>query len=227
MKKPMFSVVPLLILCFILVFYGYSKNYSKSSQPAAVTKGPAVEIDGIKWTQVLYWDFANGSYPSSWGWGDWDVVDGILEGQDPDGSISVYFFPFDHDANFILETKVQFIQKTSMHDVEAQLLTRDSRKLNYESGMVLFAKENNATVRHMANKIDYVYETFRVDMEINYREWYVMKFMVYNGLVKAFVNDVQVYISNNSFPVGTYHEPHLAVKSGMAKFEYVKILTVK
>jgi hypothetical protein len=224
MKKLMFSVVPLLILCFILVFYGYSKNYSKSPQSAVVTKGPVVEIEGVNWTQVLYWDFANDSYRGSWGWGDWDVVDGMLEGRDPNGSISVYFFPFNHEANFILETKVQLIQEKSIHDVEAQLLTRDSRKLNYESGMVLFAKQNNVTVRHMAKKIDYVYETFPVDMEINYGEWYVMKFVVYNGIVKAFVNDVQVYISNDSFPVGTYHEPHLAVKSGVAKFEYVKIL---
>lgn len=222
----MFFIILLLISCVLLLYYGFSKLYSKDLQTTAVTNGPAVEIDGINWTQVLHWDFANGSYRGSWGWGDWDVVDGVLEGQDLDGSISVYFFPFDHDANFILETKVQLVQKTPMHDVEVQLLTRDSKKLHYESGMVLFAKENNVTVRHMVNKIDYVYETFRVDMEINYREWYVMKFMVYKGVVKAFVNDVQVYISNDNFPIGTYHEPHLAVKSGIAKFEYVKILAI-
>ena len=34
MKKLLFSVVTLLVLCVILVFYGYTKNYSKNHQPA-------------------------------------------------------------------------------------------------------------------------------------------------------------------------------------------------
>lgn len=59
----------------------------------------------------------------------------------------------------------------------------------------------------MVNKTDYVYETSGINMNITYGEWYVMRFIVYNGFVKAFVNDIRVYVSNSSFPIGEYHEP--------------------
>ncbi|UCF08371.1 MAG: hypothetical protein JSW28_01385 [Thermoplasmata archaeon] len=188
---------------------------------------PTVVIDGVNWTQMLFWNFSNGYYHDDRSWGEWALVDGILEGYDPEGNISVYFFPFFHGGNFTMETKVRFIERAEIRDVEAQLLTRDSHLLNYESGMVLFAEVNGLTVRHMANKINYVHENLNVDMNITYGEWYVMRFTVYNGTVSAFVNDVRVYISNITYPVGEYHEPHLAVSCGTAGFEYVRILVLE
>jgi len=187
---------------------------------------PSIVVDGVTWSQVLYWNFKDGFYPNGWSWGSWNITDGTLEGRDPSGEFSVYFFPFTHGGDFILETKATFIQGTEAH-VNAQLLTRDSNKINFESGMITFVKENRITVRHMANKINYVYETFYIDMDMTHGEWYVMRFMVYDGKVKAFLNALQVYYSKYSYPVGVYREPHLAVQYGIVRFEYVKIFTLE
>jgi len=40
--------------------------------------------------------------------------------------------------------------------------------------------------------------------------------------MRAFVNDNEIYDSNSRFPVTTYEEPHLAVRYGVAAFEYVR-----
>ena len=89
--------------------------------------------------------------------------------------------------------------------------------------MVLFAEQNRVTVRHMTHRIDYVYRPFDMNMTATYGEWYVMRLIVNDGIVRAFVDETEVYASNDSFPVGEYHEPHLAVRYAIARFEYVKI----
>ena len=214
-EKKLKKVIYLAFLVFIL-FGSYVFYLNRQSQlPTAV-------IDGVTWTQVLYWVFEDGFYPTGWGRGNWSIVDGMLEGRESEGGFSLYFFPFTHGGDFILETKVKILEGLD-GDVEVQLLTRDSDKINFESGMVLFAGWNKVTVRHMADKIDYVYRPFGMNMTVNYGEWYVMRFVVYKGIVRAFVNEVQVYASNDSYPVGEYHEPHLAVRYAIAAFEYVKI----
>jgi len=43
------------------------------------------------------------------------------------GTFSVYFFPFTHGGDFVLETEVRFIEGSD-DDVEIQLLTRDSER---------------------------------------------------------------------------------------------------
>ena len=182
-----------------------------------------IMLDGVAWNQVMHWDFADGLYPEGWGLGDWGIVDGELEGRESEGEFSIYFFPFTHGGQFILEAKFRFAEGLDS-DVEVQLLTRDSKEINFESGMVLFAEEKKVTVRHMANRIDYVYKPFNTNLSIDYGEWYVMRFMVYNGTVGAFVNETEIYSSNESYPVGEYHEPHLAVRNTIARFEYIKIL---
>ncbi|MDH5688907.1 MAG: hypothetical protein OEZ48_13740 [Candidatus Bathyarchaeota archaeon] len=50
--------------------------------------------------------------------------------------------------------------------------------------------------------------------------------MSLNGRMRAFVDDNEIYDSNSSFPTTTYGEPHLAVRYGVALFEYVRILTI-
>lgn len=50
--------------------------------------------------------------------------------------------------------------------------------------------------------------------------------MVHQGVVKAFVDDVQIYESNERLPVGEYREPHLAVGYGIARFEYIRVYVV-
>ena len=40
--------------------------------------------------------------------------------------------------------------------------------------------------------------------------------------MRAFVNDNEILDFNSSFPVTSYGEPHLAVRYGVAAFEYVR-----
>jgi len=98
-----------------------------------------------------------------------------------------------------------------------------SEQVNYESGLVILPEMDQAIVRHMADKIDYVYTAFPINISLAYGEWYVMRFMLHSGTVRVFVNETQVYVSNESYPVGEYHEPHLAVRYAVARFEYVRV----
>lgn len=214
MRRTSYLAILLLILCVSLVLY-----FSQQGQPKTII------LDGVTWTEVLYWSFSDGLYPDGWGWGNWSIVDGVLEGRESDGEFSVYFFPFTHGGDFILETKFMFVEGLNS-DVEVQLLTRDSSEINSESGMVLFAGRNDVTVRHTTNEIDYVYRPFSTNLSIDYGEWYVMRFMIHSGTVRAFVNETQVYVSNRSYPVGEYHEPHLAVRYIVARFEYLRVYVI-
>ena len=214
MRRTSYSAILLLILCVSLVFY-----FSQQGQPRTTMLG------GVTWTEVLYWSFKDGLYPDGWGWGNWSIVDGVLEGRESEGAFSVYFFPFTHGGDFVLETRFMFIKGLNS-DVEVQLLTRDSCEINFESGMVLFAGRSEVTMRHTANKIDYVYRPFSMNLSIDYGEWYVMRFMIHSGTVRLFVNETQVCVSNESYPVGEYHEPHLAVRYTVARFEYFKVFVL-
>jgi hypothetical protein len=198
-------------------------------QPSGEQKPrPTVVIDGVTWVQSTYWNFSDGLYPSGWSWGNWSLVDGELEGRDPEGDVAVYFFPFTHRGDFILETEVKFVEGAESRDAEAQLLTRESENVNFTSGMVLFVEENAVTVRHMADKFDCINsDPFTINMNITYGEWYVMRFMVHEGVVKAFVNGVQVFKSDESYPVTQYHEPHLTVMFGVVRFKYVRGFVVE
>jgi len=142
------------------------------------------------------------------------------------GEESVYFLPVTHGGNFVLETRVKLIQGYHHVYAAAQLLTRDSSKQNYESGMALLPELDQAIVRHMADRVDYVYKAFEVNMSIDYGEWYLMRLMVHDGRMRAFVDGNEIYESNSSFPVTSYGEPHLAVRYAVAVFEYVRILTI-
>jgi len=211
------------ILYFTLAFavvFGFSTLYYIQNLQ------PTVEIDGITWRQVLYWDFEDGLYPSGWGWGNYSIIEGKLQIEDLTGQESVYFLPVTHGGDFVLETKLKLVQGHHPVYAAVQLLTRDSSKQNYESGMVLLPELDQAIVRHMAIGTDYVYKAFEINMRIDYGEWYVMRLMVLNGRMRAFVDGNEIYDSNSSFPVGTYGEPHLAVGYGVAVFEYVRILTM-
>ena len=185
---------------------------------------PTIEFDGVTWTQVLDWDFEDGFFPGGWGWGNYSIVDGKLEIEDLTGDESVYILPVRHGGDFLLEAKVKIVRGFHLCYVAAQLITRDSEQVNYESGLAILPGMNQAIVRHMANGIDYVYTAFPINMTIDYDKWYVMRLMVHNGVVKAFLNGTQIYVSNSAFPAGEYREPHLAVRYGVAQFEHLKIL---
>jgi hypothetical protein len=124
-----------------------------------------------------------------------------------------------------LGTKVKLVQGYHPVYAAAQLLTRDSNKQDYESGMALL-EVDQAIVRHMADRVDYVYKAFEINMSMDYSEWYLMRLMVHSGRMREFVDDYEIYDSNSSFPVTSYEEPHLAVRYAVALFEYVRILTI-
>ena len=133
----------------------------------------------------------------------------------------VYFLSVSAGGGFLLETKVRIVRGFHPFYVAAQLITRDSEQVNCESGLVILPEMDQAIVRHMANKIDYIYTAFPANTTIDYK-WYTMRLIVRDGVVKAFVDDVQILISNSSLPTGEYREPHLAVRYETAQFECVK-----
>jgi len=184
----------------------------------------------------LNWDFSDGLYPDGWGWGEWQIENGILTGDDPDGNCAVYFLPFTHSGNVILETKTRLRRNTVDHHVEAQLLTRDDRAVHSESGMAIIAEENRVDVRHMVETVRYIREILPSENRFFCDQWYVMRFIFQDGKIDAYVDGEHVFSSEHHalrddvldstagvYPVAVYHEPHLAVRYGMAQFEYVKI----
>ncbi len=215
--------------CLLMIYYASSTLHTQNlgaRRPPVVIEGPSVEIDGRNWTQVLDWDFSNGSYPSGWGWGEWEIIDELLTGRDPDGAIAVYFIPFTHGGDFVLETKVRFVRGDETHDTEAHLLTRDNANIELESGMVFFANNDRMNVRHMVEMTDLLHETVTTSVSTSYDQWYVLRFMMHDGQLKAFLDGEELYVSKDRFPVGIYEEPHLAVRYGTVQFEYVKIYAI-
>lgn len=61
----------LIVLCGFSIFYFIQQNQL-----------PTVMIDEVTWTQVLHWYFKNGFCPNGLGWGNWNIVDGMLEERD-------------------------------------------------------------------------------------------------------------------------------------------------
>jgi cellulose synthase/poly-beta-1,6-N-acetylglucosamine synthase-like glycosyltransferase len=243
-KNRIFPVIAALIaVCLVLSAVGCVRPGSKYENPTAELPAAAdsasLALNGEDWIEVIDWSFSDGYFPGGWGWGEWDIHDGLLSGRDDTGNIAVYFFPFDHGDNALLETKVRFVKSEPDHDVEAQLLTRDSDFIHYESGLVLFADQDSVNVRHMASTRDYVRDVAPLETDVNHGEWYVMRFMFRDGEVHAFVGDEHVFSSVleatkakeaglqgadtlQAYPLGDYREPHLAVKWGEAEFEYVR-----
>lgn len=223
----------------LLTLYGCNTSGDRSL-PVFDTLSPAdrvtVEFAGTTWDQVMDWDFSDEWYDGGWGWGEWFMESGLLTGYDPDGNIAVYILPFTHGDNIILETKVRLIKNAVDHPVEAHLLTRDGREVHSESGMVIVADGNRTYVRHMVATTQYIHEILPTERPISRGQWYVMRFILRNGEIDTFVDGEHVFSSTRYasghespdstrgiYPVAIYNEPHLAVRYGVAQFEYVKI----
>lgn len=203
---------------------------------------PSLILDGVEWTEAAYWDFEDGYYPGGWGWGEWKLDDGSLVGGDRYGNTSVYFFPFTHSDNVVLETRIRFDRSAREHVAEAQLSTRDSDFIHYQSGVGIFAgiRGSRVDVRHTASTKDYVRESVKAGDAPAYGQWRLVRFMLIEGEVSAWIGDDRVYSSTEAaaarkeadpesadttgiYPVGVYHEPHVAVRWGEASFDYIRI----
>jgi len=240
-KTPTLALLLVLICSFCLVWGcdGSGNQYVSVHDELPAADSAAVVIDGTAWTEVMSWDFSDGWFPGGWGWGKWKIEDGVLTGDDPNGKIAVYFFPFVHGDNAVLETKVKLVESIEDQNVEAQLLTRDDGVVHSESGMVIFADESRADIRHMARAVEYIHQPFATGSRINRGEWYTMRFIFREGKIDAFLDGDHVFSSvkyaaedalrdsTGVYPVATYAEPHLAVKYGIAAFKHVKIYADK
>jgi len=177
------------------------------------------------WTEVVSWNFADGECPEGWGWGTWQMVDGTLE-MTSDGTVpAVYFVPADHGADFILETEVQLIDGMDGNPVLIHLLTRDSKQMTHESGMVVGADIDQLRVRHMVNTTNHILDVAASPIPLMRGPWYTLKFVVRGGQVSAFFDDVLVFESAPGYPPGLYREPHVAVESGTARFRSFRVFT--
>ncbi len=184
---------------------------------------PVVLLDGVYWRRAVAWNFADGAFPDAWSWGDWRLVDGLLEGRSDDGAFAVYVAPFAHGGDFLLETRVRLVADAGGRSVEAHLLTRDSRELHNESGAVLFGGQRRVSVRHMVGGTEHVLRVVKPDKPVSEGAWHLLRFAVRAGRVEARLDGVLLFRSDGSYPVGVYREPHLAVRNGVAQFSSLKI----
>lgn len=184
---------------------------------------PVVLRDGVYWRRAIAWDFAAGDFPNAWSWGDWRLVDGLLEGRSASGAFAVYITPFAQDGDFLLETRVRLVADAAGHGVEAHLLTRDSRELHNESGVVIFGNQRRVTVRHMVDGTEHVLRIVKPDRPVAESVWHLLRFAVRGGRVEAWLDGVRLFRSEPGLPVGVYREPHFAVRNGVAQFSELRI----
>ncbi len=180
-------------------------------------------LDGATWRQAMAWEVRKGPYAGAWSWGDWRVVDGVLEGRDDAGDFAVYFTPFDHGGDFLLETRVRLLPDSAGRVAEAHLLTRDSRELHHESGAVLFGGQRRVSARHMVDRVDYVLRVIKPSRPVSEGDWHLLRFAVRDGRVQVWLDGVRLYRSEKTYPAGTYREPHFAVRNGVVQFSGIKI----
>lgn len=174
-----------------------------------------------KWTSIYFHDFRKGAPVGGKGWGKIKFVrDGLRlsPGKEPTG---VYFFPFKHPNEWMMTTKFKFVTKGS----EAQLLTRDSSKLNAESGIVLYHwLKNQGSVRQMIHKKNKVMNFFYLPFDLKLNHWYTMTFVYFHKTVKGYVNGV-LRVKKTGVPAfhGVYTEPHFSAQHGTVIFQNVRI----
>ncbi len=181
-------------------------------------------LDGVAWRQAVAWEVREGPFPGAWSWGDWRVVDGVLEGREHEGGSAVYILPFEHGGNFLLETRVRILADSSGRVAEAHLLTRDGRELRHESGAVLFGGQNRVSVRHTVDRVDYVLRVIKPSRPVSEGAWHLLRFAVRDGRVQVWLDGTRIFRSDKRYPTGIYREPHFAVRNGVVQFSGFRIL---
>ncbi len=220
-------------------YYASGRQYGTGRGRFPPGKVTSIDLFGTTWTQVMNWDFSDGFYPRGWGWGEWRIENGYLTGWETEDKFAVYFLPFIHGSNVILETKARFLGSSDEHHAEVHLLTRDGRAVHSESGMVVVEGENRVDVRHMQGMVQNIRGSHPTRNPISGEQWYVLRFILQGEKVDAYVDGELVFSSdhhgvpvngsngvngtNRMHPQVVYREPHLAVKYGTAQFEYVTI----
>ena len=230
---------------------------------------PAREIAGVAWTGTLDCDFDRDWCPGGWGWGRWSRAHGTVTGAAPADSFAVYFFcqpsrregpadagadgpgighadrlctPFRHGGDFAMETEVRLIAGDPGRSAEAQLLIRESRAVNDETGIALVAGRRSAIIRYRAGGTDYVLGSWPLPFQVEYGRWYRLTFVLRDGQIRAEVDGRPVFDSRTdpppprlqawidsvgptpaTLPPAHFVEPHVAVKNGRAEFRSVRL----
>ena len=223
--RRLFVVAAILLALAVLAFRTdretLRRAYQSMPRPAP---GADIRLDGVAWRQAARWDFRRGDFPHAWSWGEWRIVDGVLEGREDAGDFAVYFCPCEHRGDFLLETRVRFLPDSSGRVPEAHLLTRDSRDLHDESGAVLFGGQRRLSARHMVDGVDYVLRVVRPPEPVSVGDWHLLRFAVRDGRVQVWLDERRVFRSDQRYPSGTYREPHFAVRNGVAQFDGFRLL---
>jgi len=184
---------------------------------------PPVEIDGRVFVPVVDWSFSRGPYPQGWGWGEWELADGVLSGRHAAGDIAAYFFPFDCGEEFVLETRVRLTASEDEDGVVAQLLVRDGERMHNESGVAIYADSGEVAVRHMVEGVNYIWDLVDMDARTAMNRWYRLRFALVDRRPRAWIDDAPVPLPEARYPIGLYRGPHLAVDRGTAEFDHVRV----
>lgn len=171
---------------------------------------------------LFTWRFDHDLPPDGWGWGDWTLVDGSLEGRHrgsgEDGPPDAYFLPFPCPRDFVMETRVQFLECYG-REANLQLLVRNDASVSFESGLRLCAEQNTIVVRHRAWSRDLVFDYLPTKGEIGCGEWHDLRFGFVDGRILAELDGEALDIPDRRVPLTGYFEPHLAVDGARVRFD--------
>lgn len=190
--------------------------------------------------------------PAASRYGAWDVRQRVVPGARTLGRSDEPCGQFLHAGDFVLEARVRLMQPAEGEDAEAQLLIRDSNRVVDVTGVTLRAERTTARVRYRVGGNEHIYHDVQLDQRTRYGRWYLVQFVAREGHIQAIVDGAVVFDSrfdvgasrssfapdyrtryrasdsgagarSQSLPVGTFVEPHIAVKNGVAQFERVSL----
>ena len=179
---------------------------------------PAVGIGGAEWAEALSWNFADGPYPTGWGWGQQRFVDGTLELTN-----GVYILPAWHGSDFLIEAELQLVEGLAGKDAGAHVGTRDGGPMFSETGMAVFAGGQPIYFRHKVNRADDAADFIRTGPRLEYGTWHVVRLVVRNGRVSGSVDSRDVFFREVRANRSVYGEPYLAAQGGTVRFRSVKV----
>ncbi len=226
MRKTLLVAGVLIVLAALALPVGLSRFHGLVEQFPRPATGDTVTIGGQLWRKAFGWDFARGACPGGWGWGEWRLRRGVLQGHGVEGLDAVYVCPFEHGGDFLLETEVRLVRGEGGRSAEAHLLTRDGAELHHESGVALFGGESRINVRHMENRQEHLSRIVPIAAPLAYGQWHRLQFAVRGGRVSVRMDGALLFESDDTWPTGLYREPHLAARSGVAQFRCLNIYTL-
>lgn len=190
--------------------------------PRAQADTATVVYNDTRWTLLCDWNFTDGFYPESWGWGDIHIRDGYLWMRDSVGTSTVYMMPLFHEEDYYLETEVQLIAREDDHDIAAHLITRDSYKLDHETGMAIYGDAQSIYLRHRINRAEREGGLFSSGVTATYGDWHHLQLTAHGDWISAAIDGCEpVRIPRHRG--GLYNEPHVTVVDGTARFKYFRM----